>query len=106
MLRAARNSPASTSSLTALALAPGALKTGMPRWLSFATGMLLVPAPARATASTLAGISIACTSAERTSNRIGPHQFGRDFVAIARQALEPAQRDVVESLDLEHGVRG
>ncbi len=33
MLRAASNSPASTSSLTALALAPGALNTGMPRLL-------------------------------------------------------------------------
>ena len=43
-----------------------ALKTGTPRWLSSATGMLLVPAPARATARTLAGISSLCMSAERT----------------------------------------
>ena len=42
--------PASTSSFTALALAPGALNTGMPRFESAATGMLLTPAPARPTA--------------------------------------------------------
>ena len=55
-----------TSSLTAFAFAPGALKTGMPRLESRATGMLLVPAPARATALTLAGTSISCMSAERS----------------------------------------
>ena len=82
--------PASTSSFTALALAPGALKTGMPRWLSFATGMLLVPAPARATASTLAGISIECTSAERTRIASGCADLRGDFVAVARQSLEAA----------------
>jgi len=42
------------------------LNTGMPRRLSFATGTLFVPAPARATASTLGGISIECMSAERS----------------------------------------
>ena len=66
MFRAAISMPAITSSLTALAFAPGALNTGTPRSLSAATGMLLVPAPARATARTLAGIGIACMSAERT----------------------------------------
>jgi hypothetical protein len=71
MLRAARNRPASTSSLTALALAPGALNTGTPRRLSSATGMLLVPAPARATASTDAGMLILCMSAERSSTACG-----------------------------------
>src|SRR5688500_19143092 len=53
ILRAARNMPAMTSSLTAFAFAPGALKTGIPRLESRATGMLFVPAPARATAFTL-----------------------------------------------------
>ena len=92
MLRAARNSPASTSSLTALALAPGALKTGMPRWLSFATGMLLVPAPARATASTLGGNldRVHVGRSHQDARRVA--DLGRDFVAIARQALEAAQR--------------
>ena len=66
-LRAASSMPASTSSLTALALAPGALNTGTPRSLIAATGMLLVPAPARPMASTLAGMSMRCMSAERTS---------------------------------------
>ena len=71
MLRAARNSPASTSSLTALALAPGALNTGTPRLLSAATGMLLMPAPARATASTEGGMFMPCMSAERSSTACG-----------------------------------
>ena len=70
-LRAAISMPASTSSFTALALAPGALKTGTPRALMALTGMLLVPAPARAIAFTLAGMSIACMSAERTSTASG-----------------------------------
>ena len=34
--------------------------------------------------------------------RIRPHEFRRDFVAVARQSLEAAQRDVVEGLDFEH----
>jgi hypothetical protein len=42
-LRAAMSSAASTSSLTALALAPGALNTGTPRVDISATGMLFVP---------------------------------------------------------------
>ena len=66
MLRAARNRPASTSSLTALAFAPGALNTGMPRAESSSTGMLLTPAPARAMARTSGAIALACMSAERT----------------------------------------
>ena len=70
-LRAVSSIAASTSSLTALAFAPGALKTGTPRALIALTGMLLVPAPARAMASTLAGISIACMSADRTSTASG-----------------------------------
>jgi hypothetical protein len=60
------NMAARTSSLTAFALAPGALKTGTPRLDSAATGMLLVPAPARATALTLAGMSMVCMSADRS----------------------------------------
>ena len=65
-LRAASSSAASTSSLTAFAFAPGALNTGTPRFDISATGMLLVPAPARPIALTLAGIAIACMSCERT----------------------------------------
>src|SRR5690606_136175 len=47
MERDAMMSPATTSSFTALALAPGALNTGTPRTVIAATGMLLVPLPAR-----------------------------------------------------------
>ena len=70
-LREAMNRPASTSSLTALALAPGVLNTGMPRWVMASTGMLLVPAPARAIASTESGIGTSCSLAERTSSAWG-----------------------------------
>ena len=65
-LRLARSIPHSTSSFTALALAPGVLNTTMPFWAQSATGMLLTPAPALAMASRLSGISISCMEAERT----------------------------------------
>src|SRR3989304_517999 len=57
ILRQARSMPASTSSFTALAFAPGALNTGMPRALNRSTGILFTPAPARATALGVAGVS-------------------------------------------------
>ena len=50
MPREASNKPQSTSSFTALALAPGVLKTTTPRSVQSVTGTLLVPAPARAIA--------------------------------------------------------
>ena len=46
----ASSSPPSTSSFTALALAPGVLNTTMPASLHLSTGILLTPAPARAIA--------------------------------------------------------
>ncbi len=101
MLRAARNMPASTSSFTALALAPGALNTGMPFFESASTGMLLVPAPARPTARRMSGIATLCMSAERTRMASGLPISRGDFEAVARQALEALDADVVESLDLE-----
>ena len=73
----------------------------MPSFENFATGMLFVPAPARAIAFTLAGRSILCMSAERTKHRIGMTDLGGDFVSIARQALETADGDVVEREDFE-----
>ena len=66
ILRAAIKMPANTSSFTALALAPGVLNTTTPRLLISAIGILLVPAPARPMACTLAGISMSCILAERT----------------------------------------
>src|SRR5712671_515353 len=70
-LRAAISIPASTSSFTAFALAPGALKTGTPRLESAGTGMLLTPAPARPTALSDAPNSNLCRSAERTRIAVG-----------------------------------
>src|SRR5688572_18758209 len=58
--------PATTSSLTALALAPGALNTGTPIFESSFTGMLLTPAPARPTARRFFSNFMPCMSAERT----------------------------------------
>ena len=65
-LREASSRAASTSSLTALAFAPGALNTGTPRFDMAATGMLFVPAPARPIALTDGGIVMPCMSCERT----------------------------------------
>ena len=93
--------PASTSSLTAFALAPGALNTGMPRLLSFATGMLLVPAPARATATTLVGNLQRVHVRRAHEDRVRVTDLGSHFVPIARQPLEAAHRDVVQRQDLE-----
>ena len=101
MLRAARNMPAITSSFTALALAPGALNTGMPRFESCATGMLFVPAPARATALTLVGHVHLVHVRRAHQDRVGVADLGGDLEAIARQALQPADGDVVEREDLE-----
>ena len=69
--RAAMSNAARTSSFTALAFAPGALNTGAPRFDISATGMLLVPAPARLIARTLAGIAISCMLRERTRIPVG-----------------------------------
>ncbi len=53
MGRAAIIKPAITISLTALALAPGVLKTTIPSSEARSIGMLFTPAPARAIASKL-----------------------------------------------------
>ena len=66
MSREASSMPASTSSFTALALAPGVLNTAMPASANLSSGMLFTPAPARATALHFAGMSMTCISAERT----------------------------------------
>ena len=58
--------PRRVISLTALALAPGVLKTTTPAWEHLSTGMLLVPAPALAMALRLGGSSISWREAERT----------------------------------------
>ena len=54
-----------SSSFTAFAFAPGVLKTTTPFSVIAGIGILFVPAPARATALTVAGNSIECMSAER-----------------------------------------
>jgi hypothetical protein len=71
MWRAAISMPTSTSSFTALALAPGALNTGTPRAVIAGTGMLLTPAPARPMACTVGAIDRPCRSAERTRMAAG-----------------------------------
>src|SRR5690242_6054825 len=82
-LRAASSNAVNTSSFTALALAPGALNTGTPRFDISATGMLFVPAPARPIAFTLAGIVMACMSCERTRIASG---CSSDFAVVYRAA--------------------
>jgi hypothetical protein len=63
------------------------LNTGTPRADSSATGMLLVPAPARATAFTLAGIGLLCMSAERTSTASGSAtSLAMTYSAVGRRS--------------------
>src|SRR5437868_4758565 len=72
--------PASTSSFTAFAFAPGALNTGTPRLESAGTGMLLTPAPARPTALSDGPNSNLCRSAERTRMASGSFaSFTREY---------------------------
>ena len=58
--REARSIPASTSSFTPFALAPGVLNTTTPFSAQSFTGILLTPAPARAITFTLSGSSMSC----------------------------------------------
>src|SRR5688572_22159079 len=78
--------PASTSSFTALAFAPGALNTGTPRLESAGTGMLLVPAPARPTARSDGPNSNLCRSCERTRMACG------SFASFTTAYLSPGKR--------------
>ena len=66
ILREVRNRAQRTSSLTALALAPGVLKTTMPSSAQRSTGTLLVPAPALAMARVFGANSVSCILALRT----------------------------------------
>ncbi len=95
-----------TSSLTAFAFAPGVLKTGTPSLLSFATGMLFVPAPARPTASSESGSVMSCILNERSRIASGRADLGRDLVAIARQPVEARDGDAVQRADLERRHHG
>ena len=62
----AKRSPATTNSFTPFALAPGVLKTVIPFSAYSFSGILLTPAPARATASIESGTSRSCIDALRT----------------------------------------
>ena len=86
-LREEISRPAMTSSLTALALAPGVLNTTTPVSLHLSTGMLLTPAPARAMASRLSGSSISCMAADRT---ITPVAVDRSSVTVYLAASKRA----------------
>ena len=63
-----RSNPHSTSSLTALAFAPGVLNTTTPFWVHSPTGTLFTPAPALATA--LSGFVIDAASNLKLLNKI------------------------------------
>ena len=65
--RLARSMPAITSSFTPFAFAPGVLNTTIPCSAHLSSGILLTPAPARATASSDLGSSISCIAALRTN---------------------------------------
>ena len=63
ILRLDKNKAHKTSSFTALAFAPGVLKTTIPFSEHFSTGILLTPAPALAIAFTLFVNSYSCKDA-------------------------------------------
>ena len=63
--------PVKTNSCTALELAPGALKTGIPLMVISSTGILLTPAPARPIACNVSGTSQSCILNERTNTASG-----------------------------------
>ena len=65
MFLAAKSIPAIANSATAFELAPGALNTGIPRFVYSSTGILFTPAPARPTALSEAGIDCSCKLKER-----------------------------------------
>mmetsp|Transcript_598 Transcript_598/g.1638 ORF Transcript_598/g.1638 Transcript_598/m.1638 type:complete len:241 (+) Transcript_598:1428-2150(+) len=71
MPRDASSSEQMTSSLTAFALAPGVLNTGMPSSVMRATGMLLVPAPQRTMPRTVGFTSDSCSLCERSMMAMG-----------------------------------
>ena len=73
--RDASSIPASTSSLTPFALAPGVLKTTIPCSAQSASGMLLTPAPALATARRLFGSSMPCMAALLTRTASAPSRL-------------------------------
>ena len=74
--RAAMIIAANTSSLTALAFAPGVLKTTTPASEHSSTGTLLTPAPARAMAFKLSGNSMPCSFSLR---RMMPSGFAPEL---------------------------
>ena len=90
-----------TSSLTAFAFAPGVLKTGTPILLSFGTGMLFVPAPARPTASSESGQLHVVHLEGPQQDRLGTGDLGGHLVAIARQPVEARDGDAVQRANLE-----
>ena len=71
MPREASSSEQTTSSLTALALAPGVLNTGMPSSVILGTGMLLVPAPQRTMQRTVGATSSGLRVCERSMMAMG-----------------------------------
>src|SRR5688572_3705965 len=84
--------PAITSSLTALALAPGALKTGIPRSVMVTTGMLFTPAPARPIAFSEGPNVALCRSADRrriaSGSGISAPVMNRSCGSLASPAAE------------------
>ena len=94
--RDAISKPASTSSFTAFAFAPGALNTGTPRRFMSFTGTLLVPAPARPIAFTLEGISICSMLCERTRIASGPADYRYPRHSGSEEKLQAQRRNLVE----------
>ena len=102
MFRDAINSPARTSSFTALAFAPGALKTGTPRVGHFVDWDIVDPRAGASNRGDRFG-DVHVVHFERTQqDGIGTANLRSDFVAVTRQPRETFDRDIVECENLVH----
>ena len=93
---------AATNSFTALAFAPGVLKTGMPRSLQAESGMLLTPAPARAMAVTESSIVRLLQFMAAQQERVGVSNILTHLISLALKTVETLGRDRVVGLDTVH----
>ena len=83
------------SSFTALALAPGALNTGMPRFEHSSMGILFTPLPARPTASTSFRNWHVMQIEGTQEDSVWMGAFRCDRILFARQPAQAVRRNFV-----------
>jgi hypothetical protein len=103
MPRALSSMPAITSSLTALALAPGVLKTTIPCRLYSADRYIVHAGPGAGDGEQRGGNfdALELLAAQEKSVRVG--DVAADFVRLTRKTIKALDRDLVVGSDLVHG---